>query len=223
MKNHINFYRIIVCIVVCAFCYCCHEWIKYKCLSNELKERLNHLESQSDWLTPSDMFVFSECQQFPNVLDSMVYELDEVVIAREAKSISVRDNMLYWYIFAIRDNNPSAASSFCQTYLDRLDAGSLAPDSTMMMTVLKLEQLIINNDNADALYRSSAIYDLRDIYSGKYMPELKDSVLEQQYVDSIKIRRNVRLMKYRPDLYDRIKEKEKEMPANWIYGEPVLN
>lgn len=220
MKNHINFYHIIVCIVVCAFCYCCHEWIRYKCLCDELKESLGHLKSQSDWLTPLDILMLSESRQHSIIIDSGVCELDNTVIANETENVSTRDNMLYWYILAIRDNNPSAASSFCQSYLDRLDADSLAPDSAMMMIVIKLEKSIIENDNADDLYRSSAIYDLRDIYSGKYLPKMKDSVIEQEYVDSIKIRRNVRLMNQRPDLYDKIKEKEMSMPANWIFGEP---
>lgn len=220
MKNRINFYRIIVCIVVCAFCYCCHEWIRYKCLSNELKESLEHLKSQSDWLTPLDILMLSESRQHSIIIDSGVCELDNTVIASETENVSTRDNMLYWYILAIRDNDPSAANSFCQSYLNRLDSDSLVPDSAMMRTVIKLEKSIIENDNADDIYRSSAIYDLRDIYSGKYLPQMKDSVIEQEYVDSIKIRRNVRLMNQRPDLYDKIKEKEKSMPANWIFGEP---
>lgn len=173
----------LVCLILC--CLCC-KWYNYKQKYIELQQNAAQNNIYSKRLTPIDNMVFSRNQE-AYLYCNTEYMTQHYGPYCSSNSMPLRDFLLYNYIFAIRDNNPYAATDFAANYMAAIDNGYVELDTTVIREV---ERLLLNvvscapNDSVSVIKFLSACK-LTQLYDGEYNNSLKDTILYKQFSDTM--------------------------------------
>lgn len=185
--------KIILClvgtIVLFFLSYSCFKWYSYKSKYTVLQKALGQScpkqeFSSQEFLTPIDCMVLSGDEgayQKCNTENSIYFQ------GKGDSLFSRRDYMLYCYIFAIRDGNSRAATEFVSDYLFDIDNGGTALDTAMLKEIERLSLRVIHDTSSygGAMAKFLVAVKLKELYNGSYSEEFKDTVLYQQYCDTV--------------------------------------
>lgn len=185
MRNRINIFWGLAGIVVLGILgYSCYKWYDYENKYINIQKKLSQLYQKQQSLTPVDCMVLSRSTEAYLKCNAENAEYSQ---GYGNRLFSPRDYLLYCYIFAIRDENPNAACEFTSYYLMDVNDGKIPLDTAMMREIERLSMQVMHDSSfhADAMTKFLVASNLEDIYHGEYAEKYKDSVLYQQYCDTV--------------------------------------
>ncbi len=171
-------------VAMCAIGFSIYKCNILKQRCDELQGELDSVSSMSESLNSFDCMVISGQDKAYWKCNSEYYAMRH---GNGEGKMSQRDYMLYCYIFAIRDGDPGAASEFVQYYLFDIDNQKIAVDTAMLKEAERLALMVMDDTSKsiDPLYKFSVASYLANLYEGRYNKDFSDTLLHQQYYDSM--------------------------------------